>query len=235
MSKNNYSDNNLDFLIKKAVMSNIEKDTETFDILASDTTIVNPNREELDRKIYAMIDEHFDKTDANHANKNRFKKFIIKVAVFVLILSSGFFIPFLTVEAFRDRVVNFYMNNFGTHTSFIPKEEDTSYFPFTLEYIPDGYIEGDKINDANLHSIIFYNNKNNIIDITLYDSTTSFNVDTEESERYSVFIKNKNGYIYRKESSAILIYKFHDNSIVITSDDSRLINEELIKIAESIK
>ncbi|MGD9569510.1 MAG: DUF4367 domain-containing protein [Sedimentibacter sp.] len=56
----------------------------------------------------------------------------------------------------------------------------------------------------------------------------------ENCEKYNVSIKNKNGYIYRKTDSVSLVFKFHDKSIVIIGNNS-LSNEELIKIAESIK
>lgn len=235
MSKDNFSNEKIDFLIKKAVTSSIERDTEIFDIFDKDTTTVNPSKEELDKKIYAMIDEHFDKDDSNRAKKNKFKKFIIKVAIFVLVLSSGFIIPFLTVEAFREIVINFYIENFKTHTSFVPKEDSTSYSSFNVGYVPEGYVISDESKTSNLQSQIFYDNENNIIKINLYDDTTSFNLDTEKSQTHDVFINSKNGYIYRKENSVILIFKFHDNSIVITSNDILIENEQLIKIAESIK
>ncbi len=225
----------IDFLIKKAVMSSIEKDTEIFDMFDKDTITENPNKEELDKKIYEMINEHFDKADSNHIKKIKFRKLIIKVAVFVLILSSGFIIPFVTVEAFREMVINFYIEIFDTHTTFVPKEEGTSYSSFNVEYLPEGYIISDESKTSNAQSQIFYDNENNIIKINIYDETTSFNIDTEKSETYDVIINNKNGYIYRKENSVILIFKFHDNSIVITSNDILIENEQLIKIAKSIK
>lgn len=235
MSKDNFSNEKIDFLIKKAVTSSIEKDTEIFDMFDKDTTTENPNKEELDKKIYTMINEHFDKDDSNRIKKIKFRKLIIKVAVFILILSSGFIIPFITVDAFREMVINFYIENFDTHTSFVPKEENSSYSSFNIDYVPEGYVASDESKTLNLQSQIFYNNKNNIIKISLYDDTTSFNVDTEKSQTYDVVIKNKNGYIYRKEGSVILVFKFNDNSIVITSDDTLMSNEELIKIAKSIK
>ncbi|WP_312814006.1 DUF4367 domain-containing protein [Sedimentibacter sp.] len=235
MSNENFSNEKIDFLIKKAVMSSIEKDTEIFDMFDKDTTTVNLNKEELDKKIYTMIDEHFDKVETNHAKKNKFRKLIIKVAVFVLILSSGFIIPFITVNAFREMVINFYIENFDTHTSFVPKEEYTSYSSFNIDYLPEGYVASDESKTSNSQSQIFYDNENNIIKISLYDDTTSFNIDTEKSQTYNVLIRNKNGYIFRKESSVILVFKFNDNSIVITSDDTLMSNEELIKIAKSIK
>lgn len=235
MSKDNFSNEKIDFLIKKAVTSSIEKDTEIFDMFDRDKTTLDPNKDVLDKKIYAMIDEHFDKVDTNRTKRNKFRKLTIKVALFVLILSSGFIIPFITVDAFREMVINFYIENFDTHTSFVPKEENESYSSFNVEYLPKGYVESDESKTSNLQSQIFYNNKKSIIKVSLYDDTTSFNIDTEDSQTYNIIINNNNGYIFRKDDSVIMVFKFHDSSIVITSDDPFMINEELIKIAKSIK
>ncbi len=235
MSKDNFSNEKIDFLIKKAVTSSIEKDTEIFDMFDRDKTTLDPNKDVLDKKIYAMIDEHFDKVDTNRTKRNKFRKLTIKVALFVLILSSGFIIPFITVEAFREMVINFYIENFDTHASFTPKEENTSFMTFKADYIPDGYIESDEFKAPDFYSRTFYNQSNKMIDITLYGDKTSFNIDTENCEKYNVTIKDKNSYIYRKIDSAALVFKFHNSSIVIISDDNSITNEELIKIAEYIK
>ncbi len=235
MNKNDYDDFELEFLIKKAAISLAEKDSELFDMLEKDDTIINPNQDELDKKIYAMIDEHFKKNDAKAVKQKKLKNFMYKVAAFVLILLSGFIIPFITVDAFREKVLNFYIENFDTHASFTPKEENTSFMTFKADYIPDGYIESDEFKAPDFYSRTFYNQSNKMIDITLYGDKTSFNIDTENCEKYNVTIKDKNSYIYRKIDSAALIFKFHNNSIVIISDDNSITNEELIKIAESIK
>jgi|GEM_PF-389850 hypothetical protein len=238
MSKNNYDDYDdyeLEFLIKKAAIALAEKDSELFDRLEKDDTIINPDQDELDKKIYAMIDEHFNKNGTRRKKKKKLKSLMFKVAALVLILSSGFIIPYITVDAFRERVVNFYIENFDTHASFGPKEENEPFTEFEAGYLPEGYVKGDEFKAPNLYSQTFYNQVNKMIDITLYDDDTSFNIDTENCETYNVTIKNKNGYIYIKADSVALIFKFHDKSIVITGNDDSLSNEELIKIAESIK
>lgn len=234
MNKNDYDDFELEFLIKKAAISLAEKDSELFDMLEKDDTIINPNQDELDKKIYAMIDEHFKMNDAKTVKQKKLKNLIYKVAVFVVILSSGFIIPFITVDAFRERVINFYIENFDTHASFKPKEE-SPFMDFEVGYTPEGYIEGDEFKSQNLYAITFYNQDNYMIDITLFNNEASFNVDIENCEKYNITVKNKNGYIYRKQGSVMLIFKFHDNSIAIGSNNDNLSNEELLKIAESIK
>jgi len=114
-------------------------------------------------------------------------------------------------------------------------EENTSFMTFKADYIPDGYIESDEFKAPDFYSRTFYNQSNKMIDITLYGDKTSFNIDTENCEKYNVTIKDKNSYIYRKIDSAALVFKFHNSSIVIISDDNSITNEELIKIAEYIK
>lgn len=234
MNKGSIDNFNEDFIIKKAALSLVEKDNEILNMLEKDDTIINPNQDELDRKIYSMINERLGNKNTKSIKQNKLKKLMTRVAVFALILTSGFAIPFITVDAFREEILNFYIENFNTHSSFKPKEENP-FMDFKVGYIPEGYVESDEIKAPSFYSLTFYNKENNIIDITLYDNRTSFNADTENCEKYNIVINNKNGYIYRKPGSTILIFKFHENSIVITSNNDALTNEELIKVACSIK
>lgn len=230
--KNNKNDNfNEDFLIKKAALSLVEKDNKLLDLLENDTTIVNPSQDELDKKIHSMINEEFGKKNTKQI---KIKKKLLKVSIFVLVMISGFIIPFTTVDAFREKVLNLYIEIFDTHASFKPKEDDI-FMEFKVNYIPEGYTKIDEIKTPSFYSIIYNNKENKMIDITLYDNESSFNVDSEEYEIYNVKINNKNSYIYRKYTKNITIFEFHGNSIIINSNDNTLSNETLIKIAESIK
>ncbi len=235
MNKSNYNNYDLDFLIKKAAISLAEKDSALYDMLEKDESIINPNQDELDEKIYAMINNHLGKDSAKIASKKRFKSIMFKAAAFVLILLSGFIIPFVTVDAFRERVLNFYIENFDTHATFTPEEEIEQPEEITIGYISEGYIESDKYKSGSFYTLTYYNYENNYIYISHYDNAFSFNIDTENCKKYNVNIKNKNSYIYRKSGFITLIFKFHENLVVINSNDDNLTNEELIKIAESIR
>lgn len=235
MNKSNYNNYDLDFLIKKAAISLAEKDSALYDMLEKDESIINPNQDELDEKIYAMINNHLGKDSARIASKKRFKSIMFKAAAFVLILLSGFIIPFVTVDAFRERVLNFYIENFDTHATFTPEEEVEQSEDFTVGYIPEGYKKSDEFKADGLYSISFNNQTNKLIDITFYNNKTSFNIDSEDCEKYNITIKNKIAYIYRKSDFVTLIFKIHENSVVINSSDEHLTNDELINIAESIR
>lgn len=235
MNKSNYNNYDLDFLIKKAAISLAEKDSALYDMLEKDESIINPNQDELDEKIYAMINNHLGKDSARIASKKRFKSIMFKAAAFVLILLSGFIIPFVTVDAFRERVLNFYIENFDTHATFTPKEEIDQPDEFTVGYVPEGYLESDEFKTPLFYSISYYNQTKNIIDITFYNDESAFNIDTEGCEQFNLFIKNKNAYIYRKSGFVSLVFKFYEGLIAISSNDDTLSNEDLIEISESIK
>lgn len=234
MNRKNIDNFNEDFLIKKAALSLVEKDNELFDLLEKDNTIINPNQHELDKKIHSMINEQLGKKNTKLLKQHKLKKLLTKIAIFILVLTSGFIIPFVTVDAFREKVLNFYIENFDTHASFKPKDEDNPLMDFKADYIPEGYAKSDEIKTPSFYSLIFYNKDDYLIDITLYDNKSSFNIDIENCEKYDITINNKDGYIYRKRNLTSLIFIFHGNSIVITSTNDALTNEELIKIAESI-
>jgi hypothetical protein len=106
---------------------------------------------------------------------------------------------------------------------------------FEANYIPSGYTEGDAFNTVDLYSLTFFNILNKMIDITLYYSESSFNIDSENCEVSNLVVNNNAAYIYRKTGFVALVFKYHGNPIVISSNDETLTNEELLKIAESIK
>lgn len=234
MKNNNYINNELneDFLLRKIATSLVEKDSLLFDELQNDETIVNPLQDDLDKRISAIINDKSNK-EQNVKNYNNVKKTLIKAAVIIFVISSGFVISFTTVDAFRVKVLNYYIENFDTHASFMPKEEKP-FMVFKVGYIPVGYLENDEFKSASSYALTYYNQENNMIAITLYDSETVFNVDTENCERYDITINNQNGYIFRKQGTLILVFKFYENSIVISSNDDKLTNEEFIRIAKSI-
>ncbi|MEL7672060.1 DUF4367 domain-containing protein [Methanobacterium sp.] len=234
MKNNNYINNELneDFLLRKIATSLVEKDSLLFDELQNDETIVNPLQDDLDKRISAIINDKSNK-EQNVKNYNNVKKTLIKAAVIIFVISSGFVISFTTVDAFRVKVLNYYIENFDTHASFMPKEEKP-FMVFKVGYIPVGYLENDEFKSASSYALTYYNQENNMIAITLYDSETVFNVDTENCERYDITINNQNGYIFRKPGTLILVFKFYENSIVISSNDDKLTNEEFIRIAKSI-
>jgi hypothetical protein len=236
MNKDNIDNFNEDFLIKKAALSLVEKDNQLFDLLEKDDTIINPNQDKLDKKIYSMINEHLGKKNTKLIKQHKLKKLMLRIAVFVLVLTSGFVIPFIAVDAFREKVINFYIENFDTHASFKPKEDnDKLFMKFEANYIPSGYTEGDAFNTVDLYSLTFLNILNKMIDITLYYSESSFNIDSENCEVSNLVVNNNAAYIYRKTGFVALVFKYHGNPIVISSNDETLTNEELLKIAESIK
>ncbi len=59
--KNNGIDNEYEEMLKKAAIALAENDSLLFEELKKDETIINPNQEELDKRIYAMLDEYFGK------------------------------------------------------------------------------------------------------------------------------------------------------------------------------
>lgn len=235
MNKENFDNFNEEFIIKKAALSLVEKDNELFDLLEKDDTIINPNQEELDKKIYSMINEYSDKKNTKLKKKYKFKRLMLKVVIFVLVLTSGFVIPFITVDAFREKILNYYIEKFETHSSFTPKEETEETTIIAVEYIPKGYELRDETKAPNYHSFTYYNYNNKIFNIKLYNNDTTFSLDSEDCEEYTVNINREIGYIFRKTGYVTLLFRHSNHSIIISSNDDTTTNEELIKIAESIK
>ncbi len=232
MNVNNKKSYDENFILKKIAISLAEEDSRLFDELENDNTIINPKQEELDKRILTMINEHFNQESKINKIVSS-KKQLMKVAIIVLVVLIGFIIPFTTVDEFRLKVLNFFIDNSETYSSFTPSDENT-LDSIVIGYIPEGYKLTDKYKTSSsvLMSYIKYNN--NTIDITFYNHDTTVSVDTENCERYIVNVNNENGYIYKKTNYVIFLYKFHGDTITIQSNDN-LSNNELLKIADSIK
>lgn len=229
-------DNNFledEFFLSKLLISIAEKDTRLFDKLEKEN-IINPKQDELDLNIEKIINEYSTKQQ----KKRKYKKLIsiiTKVAVFLIIVTVGFAVSFVTVDAFRVKVLNFYIEKFQTHTQFIPFDGNGSELAlsFSVGHMPEGFELEDRFVSEAIVAETYYNSAGYMIDVTLHDRNSSISVNSENAEQTIVKVNSETGYIYKRPDMSIMVFKFFGNTIVISSN-AVLSVEELLKIAESI-
>ncbi len=235
--KNSFNDEYGEILLRKAAILLSEEDEKIYDKLRDDETIVNPNQEELDKKILGMIKE-YEKKEKGKQKQRLIKKGILKVAVFIAVLMVGFAITFSTVEAFRITVLNFIMEQKEKFSLISLSENNSSDVPIELKgkyyphYFPDGYeIESIFINDDRVE-ILYVNKSNEIINYGYFSKDAATGVDTENRTETSVIINGLNGNIFSKGRHRTLVLKSDEYIFVI---DGTITQEEIIRIAKSVK
>jgi len=235
--KNSFNDEYGEILLRKAAILLSEEDEKIYDELRDDESIVNPNQEELDKKILGMI-KNYEKKEKRKKNLRLLKKVALKAAVFIAILTIGFAVTFSTVEAFKVTVLNFIMEQKEKFSLISLSEDNNSdvttklnekYYPY---YLPEGYeIESTFITDIGVE--IFYVNKNNeIISYSYFGKDATTGLDTENRTETTVLVNGLSGSIFSKNGHRTLVFKSDEHIFII---EGHIAQEEIIKIAESIK
>lgn len=235
--KSSFNDEYGEILLRKAAILLSEEDEKIYDKLRDDETIVNPNQEELDKKILGMI-KNYEKKDKRKRNLMLLKRVSLKAAIFIAVLTIGFAITFTTVDAFKITVINFIIEQkekfslislSENNNISVPTELNEKYFP---HYLPEGYeINSTFINDGGVE--ISYINKNDEIFIYSYfDKNSKAGIDTKNTTETSVLINGLEGSIFSKDGYRILVFKSDEYIFII---EGHIEKEEIIKIAKSIK
>lgn len=235
--KSSFNDEYGEILLRKAAILLSEEDEKIYDKLRDDETIVNPNQEELDKKILGMI-KNYEKKDKRKRNLMLLKRVALKAAIFIAVLTIGFAITFTTVDAFKITVINFIIEQkekfslislSENNNISVPTELNEKYFP---HYLPEGYeINSTFINDGGVE--ISYINKNDEIFIYSYfDKNSKAGINTENTTETSVLINGLEGSIFSKDGYRILVFKSDEYIFII---EGHIEKEEIIKIAKSIK
>lgn len=235
--KSSFNDEYGEILLRKAAILLSEEDEKIYDKLRDDETIVNPNQEELDKKILGMI-KNYEKKKKRKRNLMLLKRVSLKAAIFVAVLTIGFAITYTTVDAFKITVINFIIEQkekfslislSENNNISVPTELNEKYFP---RYLPEGYeINSTFINDGGVE--ISYINKNGEIFIYSYfDKNSKAGIDTENTTETSVLINGLEGSIFSKDGYRILVFKSDEYIFII---EGHIEKEEIIKIAKSIK
>lgn len=215
-NKNNQYD---DLLLKKLAMADYENDQKIYDKFNKDKSVIK-DKDKLDHQILSMISSERRKNKSNIIRKIRF------IAATILII---FAVTFITVDAFRFKVYDFYMYSSKQFSSLV----NTDMPNYTIGYIPDGY----ELQSSDMYTNYYkwvYIKDDNKINIYCYDNYTDINIDTEKAEKIPFLIGGKQQYLYVKEKNKkILVFDYDGHIFTISTnlDD----NTDIVRIAEGIK
>ncbi|MBQ8862775.1 MAG: DUF4367 domain-containing protein [Clostridia bacterium] len=162
------------------------------------------------------------------------KRAVACILVFIMIFASS-----MSISAFREPVVEFFVNVYERFVEIFCKEDGTTTSPdeietiYTLGYLPEGYeFESRKV-DNNSVKTVFVNGCNKIklsqyvlrVGLLLDNENTNFEIQTENGIKIAVVEKFEDKALYWNSSE----YSF---KLVVPKEFS---DEECIKIIESIE
>ncbi|WP_113676027.1 DUF4367 domain-containing protein [Vallitalea guaymasensis] len=189
------------------------------------------------------IDEWFVKFHRKYRRKERvkklnrrFKKAGCKVAVLLLLVISMGTVLSCTVEAFRIKILNFFIEDNKEYTSVQVKEDEESipdswsnyYYP---EYLPQDF-RLDKSEIMNDKKILRFIDGDKFILITQSPNGTNYQMDTEDAEADKIVINDYEGLLIEKQENTTIIWHNEECSFNIISN---IISDELMKVVKSLE
>lgn len=187
--------------------------------------------------------DSFDKKRKQMANRKKWMKRARKIssraAVFIVILITCMTVVTMSVDAFRIRFFNFFVEEKSNYTEIEKKEDESNQsIPdiaqenfFYLSYLPTEYsfesytIVGDSI-------IIQYSSQEEIIIFNQSKGDTKYQIDTEEADIREVPIGEGSGQFVLKDDRIMLFWSVNEQSFLIKGAISE---QEIIKMAENMK
>ena len=229
--KNSFNDEYGEILLRKAAILLSEEDEKIYDKLLEDESIVNPNQEELDKKILGMI-RNYEKEEKRKQKQRIINKIALKAAIFISVLTIGFAITFTTVDAFRVLVFNFTIEQkekfsvislSENDNSVVPSELNDKYYP---HYLPEGYeVKSTFISDIGVE-IFYVNNNKEIISYSYFGKDATAGIDTENRTETIVLVNGLSGSIFSKNGHRTLVFKSDEHIFIIeghiAQDDRRV-------------
>ncbi len=160
-----------------------------------------------------------------------YSKFVATIFLALAVTAS---VSIVSVEAWRIKVFNLFIDKKDTHSVITFDEVEGSYYQIqniSFNYIPDGFIPEVKQSEPNSIYIRF-KKENKYFSFTLQDVNGSLSIDTEDAEIKNIIINNQEGILSKNKNVVILLWNKDDSIYMLTGN----INEkEIIKIGENIK
>jgi len=160
---------------------------------------------------------------------------VIAVCIIVIFTAS------MSIEAVRTPIIKFCVTIYEKFSSilFINDSDNELSFPTTLEtlyapdYVPDGYILDEDINDSNMRILIYTNENGNEIEFNQYIiTTTNLTINTEGITTEDIFIYMNKGIFYTNKEINVILWHDEQYGYLVKSNIEKSL---LQRMAESIK
>lgn len=210
--------------------------------------IVSDVPEDLDQKCRAIIRKNFAREKRNNSLVllGRLSK---KVAAFAIVLLGFFSTLFLTVDAVRSPVINFFLNNKGNHSVLVVDEsgqgstlgysrnELTDKLVNRLaELLPPEYsLLEDNFDENSIGFACFENEGTDAVNFSIINDDSHFTIDTEDCDRCErISEMSIEGYYIEKGSRNMVIWLNSPQNKIFTLISEALGKDELLQIANAL-
>lgn len=235
--------------------SNTSKDSmmEAYYKMIGDAHVVNIAKElsskadEIEQvNVPKSLDDWFDSFESRRKKEKNRKKWMIlikkmtsRVAVFVAIFITFMTVITLSVEGFRIRMFNFFLEKNETFTIIEKREDESNQVRpdielesfYYLSYLPSGY-RYEKYSIFGNEIIIQYTNGDEIIIFDQDKGNANYQIDTEDAIIQEIPLGDSSGQLIKKGERIMLFWSDNEDSFLIRAS---ITEKELIKMAESLK
>jgi len=195
--------------------------------------------EEVDRKCKELILNAFDRKEQCNA-KNRLKRVLKTALIAALFTTILFTTAYAVVPEVREITKVFITQVYEKYTSVLLKDTIEEYGvndigDYTLHFIPDGYELTGSGEDSVSKWYLYFNGTDWFdVSITKFETTTAFNVDTENAEYEEIKIGDCDGLFIEKDGEFQIVFGDVDTGVLITIFSSGLEKEVVFEIAKEI-
>ena len=166
-----------------------------------------------------------------------------RCAIFALVFAIAGSVSIISVDAWRLKAVEFFVQQGDGHFTLITNDKDSfsdweGYYKFSK--VPNGF-ELIYNNKDVLGKTIAYSNGETTITLEQYSRDTTISIDKEHSETVEVIVRDSKGfytihYSDGKESSNSLLWSEDNTFIQVGSNGDKLLSkQELLQLATTIK
>ena len=192
------------------------------------------DRPQLDKTLRAMETQHRKKRKWEYRLKAA-KRFGVRAAVIFLVVFSAMSVLFLTVEAFRVKLLNLFARQETAYMDFgaMPDADSLRGAGFVLipTQIPEGYRVAGVDSSDTIRRIQYTNADGDSLFFEQHDSGQMFSLDTEQY-REEVQINGAAGYLIQLDGFTSIIWEQEGCFCVITGQMDR---DTAIRMAESVQ
>ncbi|GIQ63402.1 hypothetical protein PACILC2_19700 [Paenibacillus cisolokensis] len=219
---------------KKLIEENEELSKESFYL---------PSAKEKQRFI-RRLNFHFTLFNFKRVAKRLFHKRFRKIAIFTPVFLILLLTTFLSVEAFRVKLLNLYIQIEKEYTT-IRLEEEMNQLPVHLQIewnnayvptkVPEGYHITGVSSNQNIKSIEYENESQGFIMFQQNNRNSGINVDTEGADEVSrLTLHGHDGLFVHKKDVMTVVWKDEAHLFLILGSSTDLSKEEMIEMAQSV-
>ena len=195
---NNVYEDAIDILLKAACSSALDKIFDDIDGSMSDDEII------FSPQHISAVNQIFQ----NERKKKKRVKMKFKILLIAVVIIITLLLSLMAVCAFRERIVNFFINktHLGTIFHCESNEEDNLIgFELTVKYIPQGFEETQNYSDKS-ECLVMYENNEEYITVDKMNAPDRYTFNTENAEEKYIDINGNKAMSSINEDVSMIVW-----------------------------